>query len=319
MELKTDLAALENTYQKIMSRFTDPGKEPEAKARLRHLFHNQLTFVSGLAPEPEDWNAWTEECIQKEDWPGLCRVLNQRSKCAMMPVVYGGYNYEKNFHWMLVCFACGNLGAMERILPPDLAQVKNCYDPLFPAAAHLLIGLWYKDKNILDQAVPEAERFLTSKKANQLGKAMVSFLLDLAREDMEQAGKDLLAVCKGYFKDKRPKLGIWPFCVYAHGLYVLAQLLLPEETFRKLELPKDKTFLPGFARWRREHPDPDRSLWFHYPESLAILEQIYEAPPARLVLRPPAPEDKKQEWLAHGVKWVDNYVDELWEMGVGRA
>ena len=37
-----------------------------------------------------------------------------------------------------------------------------------------------------------------------------------------------------------PQLGFWPLCVYAHGLYVLAQLLLPEETFRKLELPKDK-------------------------------------------------------------------------------
>ena len=115
-----------------------------------------------------------------------------------------------------------------------------------------------------------------------------------------------------------PQLGFWPLCVYAHGLYVLAQLLLPEETFRKLELPKDKTFLPEFAKWRRENPDPDRSLWFHYPKSLAVLERIYEAPPARLVLWPPAPEDKKQEWTAHGVKWVDQYVDELWELGVGQ-
>ena len=31
-----------------------------------------------------------------------------------------------------------------------------------------------------------------------------------------------------------PQLGFWPLCVYAHGLYVLAQLLLPEETFQKL-------------------------------------------------------------------------------------
>ena len=44
-----------------------------------------------------------------------------------------------------------------------------------------------------------------------------------------------------------PQLGFWPLCVYAHGLYVLAQLLLPEETFRKLELPKDKSFLPELS------------------------------------------------------------------------
>lgn len=314
----TDLAALEEKYQKIMARFVYQGREPEAKERLRHLFHNQMTFVSSLAPEPEDWNAWTEECIQREDWPGLCRVINQRSKSAMMPVIYGGYTYEKNFHCMLECFLCGNIPAMERILPPVLAQVKNYNDPLFPAAAHLLIGLWYKDKAVLEQAVPQAEGFLAGKKANQLGKAMVSFLLDLAREDIPQAGKDLLAVCTGYPKDKRPVLGVRPFCTFAHGLYCLAQLLLSEENFRALEMPEAKNFLSGFALWRREHPDPDRSLWFRYPEGMALLDSIYEAPPARLVLMPPVPEDKKQQWLAHGVKWVNSYVDELWELGVGQ-
>ena len=319
MEQKTDLVALEQTYQKIMSRFTDSGREPEAKARLRHLFHNQMTFVSSLAPEPADWNAWTEECIQKKDWPGLCRVISQRSKSAMMPVIYGGYNYEKNFHCMLECFLCGNIPAMERILPPVLAQVNTCNDPLFPAAAHLLIGLWYRDKAVLDRAISQAEAFLAGKKANQLGKAMVSFLLDLAREDMEKGSEDLLAVCTGYPKDKKPVLGIRPFCTFAHGLYCLAQLLLPEETFRALKMPECKNFLPEFAGWRREHPDPDRSLWFRYPEGMALLDQIYEAPPARLVLMPPAPEDKKQVWFAHGVKWADNYVDELWELGVGQG
>ena len=42
-------------------------------------------------------------------------------------------------------------------------------------------------------------------------------------------------------------------------------------------------------------------------------------PKAKLVLKPPAPEDKKQEWFAHGIKWVDNYVDELWDMGIGQG
>ena len=88
MVVHTDLAALKEKYQKIMAKFTCQGKESEAKERLRHLFHNQMTFVSSLAPEPEDWNAWTEECIQKGDWPGLCRVLNQVSKSAMMPVIF---------------------------------------------------------------------------------------------------------------------------------------------------------------------------------------------------------------------------------------
>ncbi len=27
---------------------------------------------------------------------------------------------------------------------------------------------------------------------------------------------------------------------------------------------------------------------------------------------------ERQDWLADGMKWVNNHIDELWEMGVGR-
>ncbi|MDE6456202.1 MAG: hypothetical protein K2L38_09930 [Dysosmobacter sp.] len=319
MEMRPDVEALRGKYQKIMAKFAFQGREPEAKERLRHLFHNQMTSVSSLAPEPEDWNAWTEECVQNADWPGLCRVISQRGKSAMMPVIYGGYAYEKNVHCALECILCGNVQAVERILPPELARVNNCCDPFFPAAAHVLIGLWYKDKAVLERAVPGAERFLEGKRPNLLQKAMVSFLLDLVNGGMDKGSEDLLAVCKGYPKDKRPVLGVRPFCTYAHGLYCLAQLLLPEEKFQALQMPEYKNFLPEFALWRRAHPEPDLSLWFRYPEDMALFNDIYAAPPARLVLMPPAPDGKKQEWFAHGVKWTDQYVDELWNMGIGGA
>ena len=51
---------------------------------------------------------------------------------------------------------------------------------------------------------------------------------------------------------------------------------------------------------------------------MALLNEIYAAPPDRLVLWSSAPDDQKQEWFAHGVKWVNHYVDELWDMGVGK-
>lgn len=318
MELQTDLAVLWEKYQKIMANFTCQGKEPEAKERLRHLFRNQMTFVSSLAPEPADWNVWTEECVQKADWSGLCRVINQRGKSDMMPVIYGGYNYERNVHCVLECFLCGDIQAMERILPLQLAQVKNYNDPFFPAAAHVLIGLWYKDATILKWAVPDAERFLGRRKSTLLEKGMVSFLLDLVSGDMDQGSEDLLAVCKGYSKDKKYILGLRPFCTFAHGLYCLAQIVLPKDAFQRLKLPEYKNFLPEFAMWRREHPEPDQSLWFRYPENMALFNKIYAAPPARLVLKQPDPDDKKQEWFAHGIKWVNSYVDELWDMGIGQ-
>ena len=250
MDQQTNLEALREKYQRIMAKCTYQGKEPEAKERLRHLFRNQITSISSLSPEPGDWNAWMEDCIQKGDWPGLCRVINQRSKSSMMPVIYGGYNYEKNVHCALECLACGNVQAIERILPLELAQVKNCRDPFFPAAAHVLIGLWYKDEAVLEWAAPEAERFLERKKSTLLEKGMVSFLLDLVSGDMDKGGADLLAVCKGYPRDQKYVLGSRPFCTFAHGLYCLAQLLLPEEKFQALQVPEHKKFLPEFALWR---------------------------------------------------------------------
>lgn len=319
MELQDYPAYLRGKYQIMMEKFTYTGKEPEAKERLRYMFHNQRMFVSSLVPEPGDWNAWTEKCILDEDWPGLCRVIAQRGKGDMMPAIYGGYNHEKNFHCMMECFACGNTQSMERILPLELTQVKNSHHPFFPIAAHVLIGLWYGDTAVLEWAVPDAERFLEKKKSSLLEKAMLSFLLDLVRRDMVRGSEDLLAVCKGYPRDQKHVLGVRPFCTLAHGLYCLAQILLPEDDFQTLKMPNYKNFLPAFARWRRENPDPDRSLWFLYPEDLSVFNAIFQAPPARLVLWQPRPEDKKQEWFAHGVKWVDNYVEELWEMGIGRG
>lgn len=318
MELQAYPAILREKYQTIMENFTYVGKESEAKEQLRHLFHNQRIFVSSLSPEPQDWNAWTEERIRNADWPGLCRVINQRGKGSMMPVIYGGYTYEKNFLCMLECFICGNVGAMERILPPELAQVKNCNDPFFLTAAHVLIGLWYNDQSVLEWAVPDAERFVERKKSTLMEKAMVAFLLHIISGDMNKGSEDLLAVCKGYPRDQKYVLGVRPFCTFAHGLYCLAQLLLPENAFQALKMPEYKNFLPSFALWRQEHPEPELSLWYRYPDDLALLNAIFEAPPAKLILRQPAPEDKKQEWFAHGVKWIDNYVDELWNMKVGK-
>lgn len=68
-----------------MAKFIYQGKEPEAKERLRHLLRNPWISVSSIAPELEDWNAWTEECVRLADWSGLCRVMNQRGNLGMLP------------------------------------------------------------------------------------------------------------------------------------------------------------------------------------------------------------------------------------------
>ena len=72
--------------------------------------------------------------------------------------------FEKNVHCVLESFLRGNVQAMERILPLQLARVKNCNNAFFPVAAYVLIGLWYRDGAVLEWAVPDAERFMAGKK-----------------------------------------------------------------------------------------------------------------------------------------------------------
>ena len=117
MEMQVDPAALREKYSRAMEQFTYAGKEPEAKERLRYLFHSQRVSFSSIAPEWENWRTWAEACIEEEDWPGLCRVLSQWDKLLMLPCIYGSYTYEKNFHCALECLVTGDVLAIERLLP----------------------------------------------------------------------------------------------------------------------------------------------------------------------------------------------------------
>lgn len=316
-----DLELMIKKYQKAMEGFKPAGVDAEEKERFRHLV--KMTGFTTFHVEPNYLNAWTEECIGNKDWAGLCRITNQRFKSAALPNIYGGYHHEYSSWCVLEGISAGNAKYIARILPPELALVKNYLEPFAPAAAHLLAGLWYKDKKSLEEGISMGERFLTQKKPALLEKAMIAFLMDLLAEDMEKASQDLLAVCKNYRNFKRHPFGIRPFCTYAHGLYGLAQLLLPKEKFEKLQMPKHKEFLADYAKWLRECPEPDLSLYFHYPEEMKWVSEILEAPCARLVLHqlhlndPNVKPKEREDWTAYGVKWVKDFADELWDAGVG--
>lgn len=317
-------------YHKVMEKFVPAGKEPEEKERLRYLVKmmglHELTLMNEDIMErianPGTKNCiteWMEECMQEKDWAGLCRLMNQRFKEETLPSIYGGYAYEKHLLSAFEAFACGNLQAVECLLPMKLAEVTNGNEPCFLAGTHLLLGLMSGEEELLARAVPEAEAFLQQKRVNKFEKAMVAFLLSLYAKDMEKASEDLLAVCKGYAGDKKCVLGVRPFCTFAHGLYVFAETILPEEQFALLELPRHKSFLAEFAVWRREHKNPDLAPFILYPEDITWVNEIYEAAPAHLVLwqpnldSPNVRQAERENWSAHGVRWVNQFADEIWE------
>lgn len=316
-----DLELMRKNYEREVERFKPFGAAPEEQERFRHLV--KVTGFITFHLDPKYWNAWTQDCIEDKDWAALCRITNQRFKSAALPNIYGGYHHEHSSWLVLEGAACGNVAHIPRILPPELAKVKNYLNPFAPVASHLMIGLWYQDKATLAEGVSMGEHFLMQKKPALLEKTIVAFLMDLQTQDMEKASQDLLEVCKNYRKFHRFPFGIRPFGVYAHGLYAFARLVLPEEKFAQLQMPEHDIFLPDYAKWLIENPEPDLSLYYRYPDDMKWVNEIMEAPCAKLVIHqfnlnnPNIKPRERADWSADGVNWVNNFADTLWNAGVG--
>ncbi|WP_455617391.1 hypothetical protein [Eisenbergiella sp.] len=81
---------------------------------------------------------------------------------------------------------------------------------IFFHASDLLIGLWRGDKDILDEAIPNANKFVHGKRL-QWGRAVIAYLL---------------------------------------GLYQLAAYTWDKELFQQLPMPNHKSFSKEYAAWR---------------------------------------------------------------------
>ena len=248
-----------------------------------------------------DYENWLKECLKSSNWNGLNDLIFQMNRHDLLPACPSGYDHCWLFLSMLGAFACGDISAIERMFPRELGLTANGY-PFYVVASNLLISLWYnretyhlsstlrvgdrdKDEAMLTQALSKAEKFVTTKKP-QWERATVAYLLALHNKDVAEAQTQLQEVCKSYMRiDVSPAKKM--LCVEAHGLYCLAYYLLPKEQYQQLQMPDYKNFSIEYASWRREHPEPELHLYFEYPASMELVNQIYLAPVAITKLHQP--------------------------------
>lgn len=256
-----------------------------------------------------DYENWLKECLNSSNWNGLNDLIFQMNRYDLLPACPSGYDHCWLFPSMLGAFACGEISAIERMFPHELGLTANGY-PFYVVASNLLISLWYnirehnepsgceadirrmcenhdgakrnhgnnKDEVMLTQALSKAEKFVTTKKP-QWERATVAYLLALHNKDVAEAQTQLQEVCRSYMRsDMSPAKKM--LCVEAHGLYCLAYYLLPKEQYQQLQMPDYKNFSIEYASWRREHPEPELHLYFEYPASMELVNQIYLAPVA---------------------------------------
>ncbi|MGE7687666.1 hypothetical protein ACQKMI_00485 [Lysinibacillus sp. NPDC097214] len=231
-----------------------------------------------------NYDIWLDECFLHQDWQKWNNLIFQQMRYQLLPGCGGGYDHSQNTLHILEAFACGDNETMERILPSELGLTKNGY-PFYIVMSNLLRAMWYRDEILLQKALYAAEKFVGTKRP-QWERSGAAFLLSLHKEDVEAMGKHLQNLCSGYMRADFSK-AMKQLCVPAHGLYCLAQNLLPAEIFQQIKIPEHKNFSQGFAKWRNENPHPILNLYFEYPEPLEILNQIYVAPVAKSIISQP--------------------------------
>lgn len=244
----------------------------------------KLTKSMSLGLLKTNYDIWLEECLIQEDWQKLNDLIFQQMRYRLLPGSSGGYDHCRNILHILEAFACGDNEVMERILPRELGLTKNGY-PFYIVISNLLMAMWYKDETLLKKAIDAAEKFVGTKKP-QWERSGVAFLLSLHNEDVEVLEKHLQDFCVGYMRADFSK-AMKQLCVPAHGLYCLAENILPSELFQQIKMPEHKSFSQGFAQWRNDNPHPRLNLYFEYPAPLEILNQIFMAPVAKSIISQP--------------------------------
>lgn len=231
-----------------------------------------------------NYDVWLDECFLHEDWQKWNDLIFQQMRHDLLPGCEGGYDHCRNFLNALEALACGDNETMERILPSELGVTKNGY-PFYVVMSNLLMAMWYRDEILLPKALEAAVKFVGTKKP-QWERSGAAFLLSLHKEDVKAMGMHLQNVCSGYMRADFSK-ALKRLCLPAHGLYSLAQNILPTEIFQQIKMPEHKSFSQGFAKWRNENPQPRLNLYFEYPAPLEVINKIHMAPVAKSIISQP--------------------------------
>lgn len=210
---------------------------------------------------------YLEDLIKEKDWEKLNNFIYQNNLIESFGVLTE-YNNINNHYWfflnMLEALAVGNIKTLELLLPDKPEKVVDIF-PLYKYATNMLIGLWYKDKDVLDNSIQMANKFVNGKRP-QWERAIVEYLLRLYDKNPKEAGIQLEIVCKTAMRAdiSCAKKILW---VPAHGLYQLASYIWDKELFQQLPMPNHKSFSKEYAVWRNTQK-VQPALFVKYPESI---------------------------------------------------
>ncbi|MDO5046223.1 hypothetical protein [Campylobacter sp.] len=267
-------------YLQICKRILSAASKQASKEDFIAQIINNISFRH----TKELYEIWFKQCLEKRDLQGLNSLIFQQNRLELIPGSASGYDHCIRFLKLLNSVACGDFETIKQIIPPDIVVSKNGYT-LLRVGINLFFAMWYKDEVRLEAALKAASKFINSKKpANE--RAQIAAIVGICDSDAEAVSENLQAFCAGYNKtDVLPYKKL--LCMPAHGIYCLAKILLDEEIFSQIKMPKHQNFSCEFAVWRNENQNPELNLYFTYPKELEIFNRIFMHLPVKSMLHQP--------------------------------
>ena len=222
-----------------------------------------------------DCCAVVQRLIQNKDWNGLNNLIYQLLRIKLIPNnLSNGYDHSFYFHEILLAYLCGERTVFEKINTKKNGLGNNGYRP-YVLCNNILIAKHYKDDSKLLTSLEKAEAYAKTKAA-KWHIALCNFFVGLGKKDFERINKSLADFCKlskrlhhDYPLEKE-------LAVMALGLYMVAVEWLGEEEIKLIKMPEERRFCKEYVLWRMENRNPERKLFFRYPEEYGILNVMLE-------------------------------------------
>ncbi len=166
-----------------------------------------------------------------------------------------GTDHSRFFVSSLESFAGNDCSLIIKMFPTEKGLTVQG-DKFAVISCNLIISMFHKKQDWLEKSIFNAEKYLTQK-IGIFDKAVINYLVSLAKSNIEEASNWLFEISKLYKKAnflhnfKNPFYKI--FGLFIHGLHNFAYHTLPKSLFEKIEVPNHTVFWSEFSQYQKEN------------------------------------------------------------------
>ena len=254
-------------------------------------YHRILIFGwhVGHYPEKEVLLDKLKAATKEKDYALMQQIFFTYHKRELSWNFSSGYDHCYLVYRVIPYLCCADYDEIYRAFPKELRLSDNGHSMLVNATA-LLQCIMYKGKCDEQKVIAKAEKYVASKQPIWY-RAYVACFLSILKEDAEMLSEKLQVLCD--YHSRQDILGFMKLhCQYAYGILVFAKHNLSEECFKKIKLPKHKTFDPGYMEWVFAGQFVRKSI-YDYKAPFEELNLVYKMPLPTTVLHQPYLNDDR--------------------------